>query len=172
MSRSHLINTNLSDVEATRSRRIDLKGKTATRSASPTAGSSLLPIYEMSSSHVSKEAQRVITVKHRHGWLLARIGNDTVRQMRKTDLEADIRVVKDGKEYKLGPASKPLILKLLALSAEEGDELEVFAEGPDAEEALEVFENTARECALYWAEKLRSDRNGGVARPSSHEDGL
>ncbi len=104
--------------------------------------------------------------------LLARISARIAREMRKTDLEADIWVVKDGKEYKLGPASKPLILKLLALSAEEGDELEVFAEGPDAEEALEVFENTAHACALYRAEKLRSDRNGGVVRPSSHEDGL
>jgi phosphotransferase system HPr-like phosphotransfer protein len=48
------------------------------------------------------------------------------------------------------------VLKLISIHAEEGDELEVFAEGPDAEEALEAFEATAHRCALDWAERLAS----------------
>ncbi len=105
---------------------------------------------------MSKKAQRTITVKGRHGWTLARTCAAIGSQMRKTNLEADIRVVKDGQEHKIGPATKPSVLKLISIHAEEGDELEVFAEGPDAEEALEAFEATAHRCALDWAERLAS----------------
>jgi hypothetical protein len=48
-------------------------------------------------SLMSKKAQRTITVKGRHGWTLARTCAAIGSQMRKTNLEADIRVVKDGK---------------------------------------------------------------------------
>ncbi len=105
---------------------------------------------------MSRKAKRTITVKGSHGWTLARTCVEIVRHMRKTNLEADIRVVKDDKEYKIGPARKPSVLKLISIHAEEGDELEVFAVGPDAEEALEAFEATVHRCALDWAERLAS----------------
>ncbi len=116
---------------------------------------------------MSKEAQRTITVKHPYGWMLARTCAAIGRQMRKTNLEADIRVVKDGKEHKIGPATKPSVLKMISIHAEEGDELEVLAEGPDAEETLEVFEATAHRCALDFVEMMRRIKEEGSARPNS-----
>lgn len=68
--------------------------------------------------------------------------------MSQTGLEANIRVLKAGEEYKLGPVSKLSPLRMMAMNAVVGDELEGFAEGPDAEEALEVFEATVNKCAL------------------------
>jgi hypothetical protein len=44
----------------------------------------------------------------------------------------------------------------MRLEVREGDQLDVVAEGADAEEALEVFEATAHKCALDWAERLAS----------------
>ncbi len=61
-------------------------------------------------------------------------------------LEASIRVVKNGEEHKIGPAVNLSPFRLMIMAAV-GDELEVFAEGADAEEALGVFETTAHECA-------------------------
>ncbi len=78
------------------------------------------------------------------------------RVSRKTNLEAAICVVKDGKEHRIGPACKPSVLRLLTIHPEEGDELDLVAVGPDAEEALEAFEATAHRCALDWAERLAS----------------
>lgn len=93
-------------------------------------------------------------MKHRHGWLPTRIIACIKGQMRKTDLKAHIRVFKNGKEYLLGPASNLLMLRLQALNAKEDDELVVLAGGPDAEEALEVFETRAHECALTWPSRF------------------
>ena len=105
---------------------------------------------------MSKKAQRTIIVKHPYGWTMAATLARVTRHMRKTDLDAEFRVVKDGREYKIGSAREPSPLKLLKVHAEEGDELEVFAEGADAEEALEVFEATAHRCAFEMAEVVRS----------------
>jgi phosphotransferase system HPr-like phosphotransfer protein len=115
---------------------------------------------------MSREAHRTITVKHQHGWTTGRTCVCIVRQMRKTDLDAIIRVVKDGKEHKLGSASRLSVLKMIPIHAEEGDELEVLTEGPDAEEALEVFEATAHRCALDFVEMMRRIKEGS-ARPNS-----
>lgn len=71
-----------------------------------------------------------------------------VSQMRKTDFRANIRVVKASKEYALRPANKLSALRLLMMLARVGDELEIFAEGLHAEEALEIFETKAYKCAL------------------------
>lgn len=115
---------------------------------------------------MSKEAQRTITVKHQHGWTVAYTCGAIGRQMMKTDLDADIRVVKDGQEHKIGPASKFSVLRLMKIHAEEGDELEVYAVGADAEEALEVFEATAHRCALDFVKMMRRIKEGS-ARPNS-----
>lgn len=96
-------------------------------------------------------------MKYRHGWLLTRIIACIKGQMRKTDLKAHIRVFKNGKEYVLGPTSNLSMLRLQALNAKEGDELVVLASGPDAEEALEVFETKAHECALALAKQIPRD---------------
>ncbi len=116
---------------------------------------------------MSKEAQRTITVKHRYGWTAARTCLAIRLHMMKTDLDADIRVIKDGKEHKIGPATKPSVLKMISIHAEEGDQLEVLAEGPDAEETLEVFEATAHRCALDFVEMMRRIKEEGSARPNS-----
>ncbi len=105
---------------------------------------------------MSREAKRTITVKGRHGWTLARTCVDIAHHMKKTDLDAEIRAFKDGREFRIGPACKPSVLRLLTIHPEEGDQLEVYAVGPDAEEALGVFEATAHRCALDWAERLAS----------------
>ncbi len=116
---------------------------------------------------MSKEAHRTITVKHQHGWTAAHTCVCIGRQMRKTNLDAVIHAIKDGKEYKLGSFSKPSPLKLMSIHAEEGDELEVYAVGPDAEEALEVFEASAHRCALDFVEMMRRIKEEGSARPNS-----
>ncbi len=94
---------------------------------------------------MSEEVQRTIIVKHERwaAWLVSCIS----KRMRRSGLDADIRVVKNGKEHKLGPAVNLSPLRMIMIMAAVGDELEVFAEGPDAEEALEVFETMAHECA-------------------------
>ncbi len=107
---------------------------------------------------MSNEAQRTIIVKHVR-WA-ARTAACIVVQMKKTDFEADVRVVKAGKEYVLGPANKLSVMRLLMILARVGDELEVFAEGPGASEALEVFETTAHKCALSELE----DRHAQMIR--------
>lgn len=104
---------------------------------------------------MSNEAQRTITVKHPYGWTMAATLARIARHMSRTGLDAEFRVVKDGRERKIGSARKPSPLKLLRVRAREGDELEVFAEGPDAEEALEVFETTAHRCGWEMAEVVR-----------------
>lgn len=109
---------------------------------------------------MSKKAQRTITVKHRFGWTMAGTLARIARHMRETDLDAEFRVVKDGQEHKIGSVKKPSVLRFIAIHAEEGDELEVFAEGADAEEALEVFEATAHRCASEMAEVVRSAQQG------------
>jgi phosphotransferase system HPr-like phosphotransfer protein len=112
---------------------------------------------------VSREAQQTIVVKHHCGWLQPRACVDIKRRMTRTGLDADIRVIKDGREFKLGPARKLSVLKLMSIPAEEGDELEVLAEGPDAEEALAVFETTVHRCALDMVELLQRSKEGGSA---------
>lgn len=109
---------------------------------------------------MSKKAQRTIIVKHPYGWTMAATLARITRRMRETDLDAEFRVVKDGREYKIGFARKLSPLKLLRVKAEEGDELEVFAEGADAEEALEVFEAIAHRCAFEMAEVVHSAQRG------------
>ncbi len=56
-------------------------------------------------------------------------------------------MVKDGEEHKLGPAVNLSSFRMMMINAAVGDELEVFAEGPDAEKALEVFETISHECS-------------------------
>ncbi len=109
---------------------------------------------------MSNKAQRIITVKHRYGWTMAGTLVCIARHMKKTDLDAEFSVVKDGRVHKIGSAKKPSVLKLLRVEAKEGDQLEVFAEGADAEEALEVFEVTAHRCALEMAEVVRLAQQG------------
>ncbi len=115
---------------------------------------------------MSKEAHRTITVKYRYGWTTAYTCGAIGQQMRKTNLDAVICVVKDGKEHRIGPASRLSVLKMISIHAEEGDELEVLAEGPDAEETLEVFEATAHRCALDFVEMMRRIKEEGSARPA------
>ncbi len=111
---------------------------------------------------MKKEVQRTIVVKH-HRWL-ARVCMGISLQMGKTGIEANVRVIKNDREYKLGPTSKLSPLKLMSMSAREGDELEVFAEGPDAEEALEAFEAVAHMCASKEVEMLRRRERRRSAR--------
>ncbi len=94
---------------------------------------------------MNEEVQRTIIVKHERwaAWLVSCIK----KRMSRTGLEASIRVVKDGEEHKLGSTSKLSLIRILMIDARVGDELEVFAGGPDAEKALEVFETIAHECA-------------------------
>ncbi len=91
------------------------------------------------------KVQRTIIVKHERwvAWLVSCIK----KRMSRTGLEASMRVVKDGKEHKLGPALNLSQFRMLTIDARVSDELEVFAEGPDADKALEVFETMAHECA-------------------------
>lgn len=96
---------------------------------------------------MSNKAQRIITVKHRYGWTMAGTLVCIARHLKKTDLDAEFSVVKDGRVHKIGSVRNPSVLKLLRVEAKEGDQLEVFAEGPDAEEALGVFKTIAHECA-------------------------
>ncbi len=109
---------------------------------------------------MSNEAQRTITVKHPYGWTMAATLARIARHMKETDLDAEFRVVKDGTEHKIGSARKPSPLKLLRVKAKEGNQLEVYAVGPDAEEALEVFEATAHRCAWEMAEVVRLAQQG------------
>ncbi len=94
---------------------------------------------------MSEKVQRTIIVKYERwaAWLVSCIK----KRMSRTGLEASIRVVKDGKEHKLGPAVNLSPLRMIMIMAAVGDELEVFAEGPDADKALEIFETMAHECA-------------------------
>ncbi len=94
---------------------------------------------------MSEEMQRILIVKHERwaAWLVSCIK----KRMSRTGLEASIRVVKNGEEYKLGPALNLSQFRMILIMAAVGDELEVFAEGPDADKALEVFETMAHECA-------------------------
>lgn len=94
---------------------------------------------------MSEEVQRTIIVKHERwaAWLVYCMK----KRMSRTSLEANIRVVKNGEEHKLGPAANLSPFRMIMMGAAVGDELEVFAEGPDAEKALEVFETMAHECA-------------------------
>ncbi len=94
---------------------------------------------------MSEEVQRTIIVKHERwaAWLVYCIN----KRMSRTSLEASIRVVKNGEEHKLGPAVNLSLFRMIMIMAAVGDELEVFAEGPNAEKALEVFETIAHECA-------------------------
>ncbi len=109
---------------------------------------------------MSEEVQRTIIVKYERwaAWLVGCIR----QRMSRTGLEANIRVVKDGKEHKLGPAVNLSPLRMIMIMAAVGDELEVFAEGPDADKALEVFETMAHECAsarFRGSGKLRGIKN-------------
>lgn len=94
---------------------------------------------------MSEEVQRTIVAKH--NWWAAWLVYCVNKRMSRTSLEASIRVIKNGEEFKPGPAVNLSPFRMIMMGAAVGDELEVFAEGPDAEKALEVFETTAHECA-------------------------
>ncbi len=73
--------------------------------------------------------KRVITVKHKFG-IHARPAAKIVSLC--TGFESDIHIIKDGEP----PASGKNILDIMMLAAASGTDLELRADGPDAEDAI------------------------------------
>ncbi len=79
---------------------------------------------------MSNKAQRIITVKHRYGWTMAGTLVCIARHLKKTDLDAEFSVVKDGRVHKIGSARNPSVLKLLGVEEKKAISLRFSPRGP------------------------------------------